>query len=119
MREVVSAALLEPEETRLETKARMLHFSAYSIFFAKRLYEDYVARMKRRGTNAVQAAVLILIEGINGAEYVPIEKIFKAFGVGQDEALMAVNEVGTAVNCVALDPRYLTEEGYVQLLYLT
>ena len=118
-REVVSAALLEPEETRLETKARMLHFSAYSIFFAKRLYEDYVAKMKRRGTNAVQAAVLILIEGINGAEYVPIEKIFKAFGVGQDEALMAVNEVGTAVNCVALDPRYLTEEGYVQLLYLT
>ena len=29
------------------------------------------------------------------------------------------HEVGIAVNCVALDPRYLTEEGYVQLLYLT
>ena len=118
-REVVSAALLEPEETRIESKAKLLHFSAYSIFFVKRIYEDYVAKVKRRGTNAVQAAVLILIEGINGAEYVPIEKICKAFGVRQDEALIAVNEVGMAVNCVAFDPRYLTEEGYVQLLYLT
>lgn len=118
-REVVSAALLEPEETRLETTARLLHFSAYSIFFVKRLYEDYVAKTKRRGTKAVQAAVLILIEGINGVEYVPIEQICRAFAVAQEEMLRAVDEVGTAVNCVALDPRYLTEEGYVQLLYLT
>ena len=118
-RGTVGAALLEPEETRLATKACQLHFSAYSIFFVKRLYEDYVAKAKRRGTNAIQAAVLILIEGINGAEYVPIEEIYVAFGVEQEDALKAVNEVGTTVNCVAFDPRYLTEEGYVQLLYLT
>ncbi|MBO4852437.1 MAG: hypothetical protein J5477_02250, partial [Schwartzia sp.] len=45
-RGAISAALLEPEETRLEETARSLHFSAYAIFFAKRLYEDYVAKIK-------------------------------------------------------------------------
>ena len=117
-RGAVTAALLEPEETRLETEARKLQFSAYSIFFAKRLYEDYVSRMKRRGNTATLAAVLILIEGVNGVEYANLEEIVSAFGVTRDDALEAVNEVGAAVNCVALDPRYLTEEGYVQLLYM-
>ena len=117
-RKTANAGLLEPEETRLTAIAQFLGFSSYSIFFAKRLYEDYVATVKKRGTQAVLAAILILIEGVNGTEYIPLEKLLGAFNVGQDEALQAVNEVGIAVNCVALDPRYLTEEGYVQLLYL-
>lgn len=119
LRKTPHAVMLEPEETRLETQARLLGFSAYSIFFAKRLYEDYAATAKKRGTPTVLAAVLILIEGVNGTEYAPLEKILLAFGVEQDEALQAVNEVGLSINCVALDPRYLAEEGYVQLLYLT
>ncbi len=117
-RKVPTAAMLEPEETRLEETARSLGFSAYSILFVKRLYEDYVTAVKKRGSQATLAAVLILVEGINGAEYVSIENIFSAFGVKQEDALQAVNRVGAAVQCVALDPRYLTEEGYVQLLYL-
>ena len=118
-RDVVSAELLEPEEMDLESKARLLHFSMYSIFYVRRLYEDYIAKVKRHGTSAEQAAVLILVEGINGSEYAPVEEIFSAFDVEQEETLKAVNRVGTTVNCVALDPRYLTEEGYVQILYLT
>ncbi len=118
-RKTPHAALLEPEETRLETQARSLGFSAYSIFFAKRLYEDYAAVVKKRGSQNVLAAILILIGGINGTEYAPLEKILSAFGVKQDETLQAANEVGLTVNCVALDPRYLAEEGYVQQLYLT
>ena len=118
-RKTPNAGLLEPEETRLAAIAQHLGFSAYAIFFAKRLYEDYVTTVKKRGTQAILAAILILIEGVNGTEYIPLEKILGAFNVGQNEALQAVNEVGVAVNCVALDPRYLTEEGFVQLLYLT
>ena len=117
-RSVVSAALLEPEETRLTEIARSLNFSAYAIFIAKRLYEDYVATIRRRGTQAALAAILILIEGVNGTEYVPAQKIFSAFGVEQNDAINAMRKVGLAVNCVAFDPRYLTEEGFVQLLYL-
>ncbi len=117
-RGVVSAALLEPEETRLAEKARELNFSAYSIFIAKRLYEDYVSRIRRRGTQASLAAILVLIEGVNCTEYVSAQKIFSAFGVEQDDAIDAMKKVGLTVNCVAFDPRYLTEEGFVQLLYM-
>ena len=117
-RGTISAALLEPEETRLEETARSLHFSAYAIFFAKRLYEDYVAKIKRRGTQAALAAILVLIEGVNGTEYAPAHKIFSAFGVEQEAAIEAMKKLGFAVNCVAFDPRYLTEEGFVQLLYM-
>ena len=118
-RKTPNAGLLEPEETRLTEAAHSLGFSAYAIFFVKRLYEDYVATTKKRGTAAILAAILILMEGVNGTEYAPLEKILGAFNVEQDLALQAANEVGLAVNCVALDPRYLAEEGYVQLLYLT
>ncbi len=118
-RKTPNAGLLEPEEARLTETAKKLGFSAYALLFVKRLYEDYVAATKKRGTPAILSAVLILIEGVNGTEYAPLEKILSAFNVGQDEALQAANEAGLAVNCVALDPRYLAEEGYVQLLYLT
>lgn len=118
-RKTPDAELLEPEETHMAALAQKLGFSAYAIFYAKRLYEDYVANTKKRGTQAVLAGVLILIEGVNGTEYAPLEKILAAFDVEQEAALQSVNEVGLAVDCVALDPRYLAEEGYVQLLYLT
>ena len=112
------AELLEPEKTHLLATAHSIGFSVYSILFAQRLYEDYVATTGKRGTQAMLAAVLILMEGINGTEFVPLEKLLTAFQVEQNDALQAVNELGLAVNCAALDPRYLTEEGYVQLLYL-
>lgn len=117
-RSAVSAVLLEPEETRLAEIARSLHFSTYAIFIAKRLYEDYVSKIRRRGTQAALAAVLVLIEGVNGTEYVSAQKIFSAFGIEQNDAIDAMRKVGLTVNCVAFDPRYLTEEGFVQLLYL-
>ncbi|MBR1759650.1 MAG: hypothetical protein IJ741_00540 [Schwartzia sp.] len=114
----VSAELFEPEETRLEQAAFSLRFSAYSIVFVKRLYEDYVSTAKRRGTSTVLAAALLLVEGINGVEYAPLGDLLSVFGVERDAVFRAVNEIGVAVDCVAFDPRYLTEEGYVQLLYL-
>lgn len=117
-RKTPMAGLLEPEEARLAALAQKLGFSAYSIFYAKRLYEDYVANTNKRGTQSVLAAVLIVIEGVNGIEYAPLEKILSAFGAERSATLQAANEVGLAVNCVSLDPRYLAEEGYVQLLYL-
>ena len=112
-----NAALLEPEEGRLEAAAQKLNFSAYAIFLAKRLYEDYTARAQGRGSAAALAAVLLLIEGINGLEYVPARKIFAAFRTTQEEVLAAADEIGTRIGCTPLDPRYLTEEGYVQRIY--
>ena len=116
-RALPNMALLEPEEGRLEAAARKLNFSAYAIFLAKRLYEDYTARVKRRGSSATLAAALLLIEGINGLEYIPARQIFAAFRTTQEEVLAAADEIGTAIGCTPLDPRYLTEEGYVQRIY--
>ena len=117
-RKTPNANLLEPEKTHLLATAHSLGFSTYAILFVERLYEDYVATTKKRGTQSMLAGVLVLIEGVNGTEFAPLEKILSAFHIEQDEALQAVNELGLAVDCVALDPRYLVEEGYVQLLYL-
>lgn len=127
---VVPAVEIEPEERDIhltsdmarteelmEKAAAALGFSVYSISIAKRLYEDYASRAPGDVDDSVPAAVLLLIENINLTDFAEPERIVKAFGTTKDDVLRKMSIIAKTTGCVKLDPRYMTEEGYVETLY--
>ena len=106
----------------LETNARTLGYSVHSIRMAKRLYDDFSSRRTLRQTkqnySMVVAAVLLLIASINGIEFVRPEAVVDTLKVKEESVLKMVKRIQEELGCAALDPRYLTEEGFVQALYI-
>lgn len=107
-------------ETFLYT-ARKLGFSAYSLRVAKRLYGDYLAAgdvPKPENLPVFFAAVLILVEAFNGVEFTTATKVAKAFRTSEVAISQAAGLIIDALLCQPLDPRYMTEEGRINALYL-
>ena len=117
-----NAALLSPGQDEIEERALSFGFSCYAAEMAKRMYADYVSvtgRRELRSRRAVTAAVLILVQGLNGMDYMVPDDIIREEQTTKHATIAMIEKIGEALHMEELDPRYRTEEGYVQALYST
>ena len=113
--------LLRPELDEIDEAGKYFGVSCYATELAKRLYVDYVAvtgKRERRGHKALPAAVLIMIQSVNGMDYRPADVIIERLQTSPQAVINMIEKIGAAVRIEELDPRYRTEEGFVQMLYL-
>lgn len=118
----VSDSHSSPVEEHLREAAGKLGYSVYFIRMALRLYNDFSAlgtlRQSKRNHDVIIAAVLLLVAGINGIEYVRSEDVVGVLAVQEKSVLKMLERIKNELACAPLDPRYLTEEGFVQALYV-
>jgi hypothetical protein len=105
---------------KLSGIATQLGYSAFSVRLLIRMYGDFliVAEGKSADEDIYMAAILILFADINGLEFIKIERIKKYLSVQADQVSGMVEKISNAMDCKDLNPRYLTEEGFVQALFM-
>ena len=108
-------------EERLKDAALQLGFSIYGIGLILKFYEDFLIgsslsdTLKRRA--ATLTAILFLFAQINGLDIMGVKGGIEIFGARREDVFQMVPEVQKSIKCIPFDPRYLTEEGFVQALY--
>ena len=108
-------------EKRLEDAAAKVGFGHHGIRLLLKFYEDFLTcsslseDMKRRAS--VLTAVLLVFSGINGVNLMDIKGGMDVLGADREDVLGMAPEIETATRCISFDPRYLTEEGFVQILF--
>lgn len=115
-----NASLLSPGQEEIADAAHRFGFSCYAAEMAKRLYADYISTIGKReirSRKALVAAVLILIQGLNGMDYRAADEIITLLQTTKQATISMIEKVGAVLKLVELDPRYRTEEGSVQALY--
>jgi hypothetical protein len=109
------------EESLLE-KAAMCGMSVYARKLLRRFYHDFLASLDQaydgRDSHKLLAAILISFVRLNGMELIQEGLILDMLEVGEadvEELLQVINE---RLHCDVLNPRYLTEEGFIRSLYV-
>lgn len=109
-------------ETRLCRAAKRLGFSFYATGLLVKMYEDFLVisdisdASKRRVSTLT--AILFVFAKINGIEMVDLKNIINHFGAKHEAIFLMVSEIQNNLRCILYDPRYITEEGSVQALYM-
>ncbi len=110
-------------ENRLKDAALKLGFSIHGIQLIVRFYEDFLTQsaisdtLKRRASTLT--AVLMVFSRINGLDILGVRGGMDVLGADRSDVFRMVPEVEKATECIAFDPRYLTEEGFVQALFFS
>lgn len=113
---------LEDTKQKLTVIAGKFHCSLHAICLLLRLYEDFSSlhtmAQTQQNQSVIVAAVLILFSGMNGMDFVRPDQVIASLQTNEEETLTMIDHISKALACEALDPRYLTEEGFVQALYM-
>ena len=72
--------------------------------------------MKRRAS--VLTAVILMFCKINGMDLLSVKGSLELLGSNQEDVFHMAPTVQEATGCIPFDPRYMTEEGFVQSLFV-
>lgn len=110
-------------EKRLLSKAACLGLSYDEREIIKDLYRDAVRRspmsvqLKKRGDTL--AAVVLMASMLNGAYFSEAKELLRLFRTTMERVKERFGEIFTSLDCSLFDPRYLSEDGMVNLLCLS
>ncbi|MBQ7477573.1 MAG: hypothetical protein IJT01_01545 [Selenomonadaceae bacterium] len=109
-------------EKRLGDAARKLGFSVHAVQMLIKFYADFLTRstlsdtLKRRAS--VLTAVILMFCRINGMDLLSVKGSLEILGSNQEDVFQMAPNVQEATGCIPFDPRYMTEEGFVQSLFV-
>ena len=111
-----------PARARLKQIARSVGFSAYAVSLLSKLYADYVLLSQepeeQKKTDDTLAAALCIFGKVNGMGSAEMKEFIQRFHTSHIKVRPAAAAMQKLLACVPFDPRYLTEEGFVQALYM-
>lgn len=112
-------APLQPAVTRLGAHMKALGFSVYEQAAVQRLYRDAVQLLGPAGADesAFLAAVTLYFAMQNGKGVGNVFSFFELYAAEKDAVADALTKLFYAFNTEPPDPRYLTELGFVHLLF--
>ena len=96
--------------------------SFYSLCLLRGMYQDYCMLSDEapeiRQSNCALTAVLYVFYWLNGMSEKDAKKAISAFHQPRRELEQIADSLRKTLQCRLFDPRYLTEEGFLQLLYV-
>ncbi len=114
-----------PEEYRaardsLRKLGKKIGFSVYGLKLLDKLYGDYIALSREtpdsKKSFLTQTVTIYMFGQVNGMDIAPAG--LGIFSEAENETVDKIMaEMEDLLHCVILDPRYLTEEGFVQALF--
>ncbi|MCI6233339.1 MAG: hypothetical protein MR630_12130 [Selenomonas sp.] len=112
---------LEASERRLETPFRKLKFSLFEQGLVKRLYRDFCAvrrdMMPPEREDVVLATATLLFAINNLKDVGDMKDFFQLFHTTKDDVEDCLTEYFFSIGNWRPDPRYLSETGFVNLLF--
>ena len=115
-------ASCEAAWARLCRAASGAGYGKYALSLLKKLYGDYIylnsENSSENRSSISLAAIFYLFFAINGMEP-DLDNCMKRFNISSlDKLTERTNSIMKLLKCVPYDPRYLTEEGFVGVLYI-
>ena len=111
----------DPTRAMLAAKAKKAGFSIHAVHLVQKMLDDF---RTAQGTDVswdiknLVAAFLLLFADLNGLDFVQRDFVMELTGALPSETQDLVQEIRTTLDCAQMDPRYLTEEGFVRALYV-
>ena len=122
-----SDALVLPQnfaapQQRLERNALALGIGAEERGIIQRIYADFVRQsslslqVKKRGDTLAAAITVFLI--VNSISLHEEDKLCRLFRTTPTLLVERLREMLTALDCILFDPRYLSEQGFINALFM-
>lgn len=110
---------LAAAQAQLEKALGTLGFSSYERMTVVRLYQDVAAELATEAAKnpTLLAAVTLYFAIQNVRDLGDMEAFFAAFPAKKEAVAAVLPELFIALDMLHPDPRYLTEEGFVHLLF--
>ena len=105
----------------LRAKAKKAGFSVHAIGLVQRMYEDFrfaAGQKEQFDMKNLVAALLFVFVDLNGLDFVQKDFVLELTEASLSEAEELAKKVRKTLECAPMDPRYLTEEGFVRALYM-
>lgn len=105
----------------LRAKAKKAGFSVHAIGLVQRMYEDFrfaAGQAEKFDTKNLVAALLFVFVDLNGLDFVQKDFVLELTEASLPEAEELAEMIRQTLECAPMDPRYLTEEGFVRALYM-
>lgn len=110
------------EEQNLRHLGMVMQFSAYAQSLLVKLFEDYCVQAKLHTHDEMQVimpAAIMLFLDVNGVSFIKPDVLCNNFAISPAACRARMQKIAQTLKVNLFDPRYLTEEGFVNSLYLT
>lgn len=103
----------------LESVSAKLGCSMFSVHLLKDMYKDFVSLSVKKFDSKLEiGAIILLFARMNGLEHIKASLIAKELEISVSSLERMLEHVRMVLNCMELNPRYLSEEGFVRALFM-